>query len=184
MKFKLSIYFCYLGLSFLASLSEALQAVSLFRVLSVHHKLPLHAVNKLLLLSAAARALCGFLWGPLLDLGGPPLGCCLFFLCSLGASLLTRCSTVSFSLLAAARLFGGAATSLLETAFEAFAVHGHRQTQQQQQQQQQQETGAQHSLLGQQEKAQQQLQQQQQQGSQPQRQLDRMLAHGPGLAAE
>ncbi|KAL8269212.1 hypothetical protein Esti_006863 [Eimeria stiedai] len=114
----------FLLIFFLAQFCEYLQGPYLYDLHSVHYRLPLDKVGLLFFTSSLSNSLFGCVVGPLSDTHEKTWGCVAFCFTSIASCLLTS-SSLSFYCLLLARALGGVASSLLETAFESYAVCEH-----------------------------------------------------------
>ncbi|KFH03980.1 transporter, major facilitator family protein [Toxoplasma gondii VAND] len=114
----------YLLVYLLAQASEWIQGPYMFVFYSASCSLSLHHVGVLFLAEYASAGLFGCLVGCVADIFGHRRACLLYCLFCLLSCSFTRSSS-SFTLLLLGRVVGGAALSVLETAFEAWVVTAH-----------------------------------------------------------
>ncbi|KAL8433275.1 hypothetical protein ACSSS7_004060 [Eimeria intestinalis] len=114
----------FLLIYFLAQFCEYLQGPYLYALHSVHYRLPRDKVGLLFFISSLSSSLFGCVGGPLSDTHEKAWGCVAFCFISIASCVLTS-SCLSFYWLMLARALGGVASSLLETAFESYAVCEH-----------------------------------------------------------
>ncbi|KEP64060.1 UNVERIFIED_CONTAM: transporter, major facilitator family protein [Hammondia hammondi] len=115
----------YLLVYLLAQASEWIQGPYMFVFYSSSCRLSLHHVGILFLAEYASAGLFGCLVGCVADICGHRRACLIYCLLCLLSCAFTRFSSSSFALLLLGRVVGGAALSVLETAFEAWVVTAH-----------------------------------------------------------
>ncbi|KAL8432972.1 hypothetical protein Efla_001180 [Eimeria flavescens] len=119
-RFKWSFLFVY----FLAQFCEYLQGPYMYSLHLVHYSLPLEKVGLLFFISSLSNSLVGCVVGALTDTHEKSWGCVAFCVLSIASCAISSASA-SYCSLSLARVLGGTATSLLETAFESYVVCEH-----------------------------------------------------------